>query len=136
MAVAAPIPESTVDLFERPLLCALSTINPSGQPHTVPVWCDFDGTYVRVNCPAATRKARNMAMGSKVTVLLMDPQQAYHWLEVMGHIVEIRDEAHGARDHINHLSQKYTGNPVYHGYGNSNVNRLMYLIEPDQVHGR
>lgn len=136
MAMAMSIPESTHDLFERPLLCALSTINPDGQPHTVPVWCDFDGTQVRVNCPAATRKARNMAVGSKVTVLIIDPQQAFHWLEVMGHIVEIRDEAHGAREHINLLSRKYTGNPVYHGFGKSNVNRLMYLIEPDQAHGR
>lgn len=136
MAVAAPIPDSTRDLFERPILCALSTINPDGQPHTVPVWCDFDGTNVRVNCPAATRKARNMAVGSKVTVLIIDPRSSAHWVEVMGHIVEIRDEAHGARDHINSLSRKYTGNPVYQPYGASNVNRLMYLIEPDKSHGR
>jgi PPOX class probable F420-dependent enzyme len=130
------IPDSTRDLFERPLLCALSTINPDGQPHTVPVWCDFDGTYVRVNCPAASKKARNMQVGSKVTILVIDPGQAYHWIEVMGHIIEVRDEAHGARDHINSLSQKYTGNPVYQGYADSNVNRRMYLIEPDKVHGR
>ena len=136
MAVAVPIPDSTRDLFERPILCALSTINPDGQPHTVPVWCDFDGTNVRVNCPAATRKARNMAVGSKVTVLLIDPQRSFHWLEVMGRIVEIRDEAQGARDHINSLSQKYTGNPVYQPYGASNVNRLMYIVEPDKLHGR
>ncbi len=77
-----------------------------------------------------------MKQGSKVTVLVIDPQQAYHWIEVMGHIVEIRDENHGAREHINSLSQKYTGNPVYAGYGQSNLNRLMYLIEPDKVHGR
>jgi PPOX class probable F420-dependent enzyme len=134
--VAVPIPDSTYDLFERPILCALSTINPDGQPHTVPVWCDFDGTNVRVNCPAATRKARNMRVGSKVTALLVDPTKSFHWLEVMGHIVEIRDEEHGARDHINSLAQKYTGNPIYQGYGNSNVNRLMYIIEPDEVHGR
>ncbi len=135
--MTASIPDSTRDLFERPLLCALSTVNPDGQPHTVPVWCDFDGTYIRVNCPAATQKARNMQKGSKVTVLVMDPQQAYHWIEAMGHVVEVRDERNGAREHINSLSQKYTGNPIYQGYGGrSNVNRLMYLIEPDKVHGR
>ncbi len=77
-----------------------------------------------------------MAVGSKVTVLIIDPQSSFHWLEVMGHIVDIRDETHGARDHINSLSQKYTGHPVYQGFGNSNVNRLMYIIEPDTVHGR
>ena len=131
------IPDSTHDLFERPILCGLSTINPNGQPHTVPVWCDYDGTYVRVNCPAASRKARNMKVGSQVTVLVIDPQVTYHWVEVMGHVIEIRDEQHGARDHINRLSQKYTGNPVYQGFGGtSNGDRKMYIIEPDAVHGR
>ncbi|MEP7286124.1 MAG: PPOX class F420-dependent oxidoreductase [Chloroflexota bacterium] len=131
------IPDSTQDLFERPILCALSTINPNGQPHTVPVWCDYDGTYVRVNCPAASRKARNMKQGSKVTVLVLDPQNPGHWIEVMGHVAEIRDESKGARDHINSLSYKYTKNPVYQGFGGtSNEARLMYIIEPDKVHGR
>jgi PPOX class probable F420-dependent enzyme len=134
--MSVPLPDSTLDLFERPLVGALSTINPDGQPHTVPVWVDFDGTHVRVNCPAATRKARNMKQGSKVTVMVNDPEQNFHWVEVMGHIVEIRDESNGAREHINSLSMKYTGNAVYQGFGNSNVDRRMYVIEPDKVHGR
>lgn len=77
-----------------------------------------------------------MAVGVNVTLLLVDTARNFHWLEVMGRIVEIRDEAHGAREHINSLAQKYTGEPVYQGYGASNVNRLMYLIEPDITHGR
>src|SRR5215475_6444472 len=97
--MAVPVPDSTHDLFERPILCALGTINPNGQPHIVPVWVDYDGTYVRVNCPTASRKARNMKVGSKVTVLVLDPQQAYHWNEVMGRVIEPRDEAQGARSH-------------------------------------
>jgi PPOX class probable F420-dependent enzyme len=135
MAVA--IPESTHDLFERPILCALTTINPNGQPHTVPVWCDFDGTNVRVNCPAETRKARNMKVGTKVSVMVLDPQQAFHWIEVQGHVIEVRDEAQGAREHINKLCQRYTGNPVYVSRsGNADEKRLMFVIEPDRVHGR
>src|SRR5262245_59480965 len=133
--MATQLPESTRDLFERPIICALSTINPDGQPHTVPVWCDFDGTNVRVNSQAATRKARNMKKGSLVTVMLIDPENLYHWVEVMGHVVDVKDESHGARDHINSLSKKYTGKPVYQGTGRSNVNRVMYVIEPDKVLG-
>ncbi len=134
--MSAEIPASTLDLFEKPILCALSTVNPDGQPHSVPVWVDFDGTYVRVNSPANTRKARNMSFGSKVTVLIIDPANAFHWVEVMGHIVEIKDEDNGAREHINSLSKKYTGNPVYQDRGDGPPNRLMYLIQPDKVHGR
>lgn len=134
--MAANFPNSVLDLFERPILCALSTVNAEGQPHTVPVWCDFDGTHVRVNAPAATKKAKDMQQNSKVAVLLIDPQQAYHWVEVRGHITEVRDETQGAREHINSLSQKYTGNPVYQGFGDSNIDRLMYVIEADKVNGR
>jgi len=134
--VAAQIPENLHDLFERPLICALSTVSASGQPHTVPVWCDFDGTYVRVNAPAATKKAKEMHQGSKVAVLVVDPQKPNHWIEVRGHVAEVRDESNGAREHINGLSLKYTGNPVYPGFGNSNIDRMMYLIEPDRVNGQ
>ncbi len=134
--MTSQIPESTRDLFERPILCALSTINPDGQPHTVPVWCDLESGHVRVNSPDNTKKARNMNEGSKVTVLIIDPQSPYHWVEVQGHIAEIKDESHGARDHINSLSMKYRGEPVYQSYGNVPQNRQMYVIQPDKVNGQ
>jgi PPOX class probable F420-dependent enzyme len=133
--VANQIPQSARDLFERPILCALSTLNPDGQPHTVPVWCDLDGQTVRVNSPDATKKARNMKQGSKVTVLLIDPQNPFHWVEVQGHVVGIKDEAHGARDHINGLSKKYIGNPVYQDAPGMSKNRVMFIIQPDKVNG-
>jgi len=60
-------------LFSRPRLCALTTISPDGQPHTVPVWCDFDGEYVRFNSPEASRKARNLQTNSKLSLLVIDP---------------------------------------------------------------
>ncbi len=115
-------------------MCALSTINPGGQPHTVPVWFDYDGTNLRVNSPDTARKARNMRVGSKVAVLVIDPNNAYHWVEIMGHVIEVRDDAEGGRDHINRLSLKYRGDPVYKSRGGRVENRVMYVIEPDKVH--
>ncbi len=134
--MTAKMPDSVLDLFDRPILCALCTVNASGQPHTVPVWCDFDGTYVRVNAPVNTKKVKNMAQNGHVAVLIIDLQQAYHWVEIKGHVAEVRDESNGARDHINSLSKKYTGNPVYQAYGNTSIPRQMFLIEPDKINGR
>jgi len=133
--VSLPIPEKFHDLFSRPLICALTTMNADGQPHTVPVWCDFDGEHVRVNAPAATRKARNLARNNKLSLLLMDTQVPYHWIEIEGYVAEMRDEAHGAREHINKLSEKYTGNPVYQAFGQSGINRLMFVIEAVKING-
>jgi PPOX class probable F420-dependent enzyme len=133
--MAIEIPAAAHDLLgDKPIVCALSTINPDGQPHTVPVWFDFDGTHIRVNSPDTARKARNMEIGTKVTVLVVDPANAYHWVEVMGHVAEIHDEANGGRDHINKLSLKYRGDPVYKSWGGRVENRTMYVIEPTKVH--
>jgi hypothetical protein len=101
----------------------------------VPVWCDFDGEHVRVNFPAATKKARNLKLNPKLSLLIIDPQSGRHWIEIQGHVGEPIDEAHGARDHINKLSEKYTDNPVYQPYGASGINRQMYIIEAVKING-
>jgi hypothetical protein len=36
----------------------------------------------------------------------------------------------------NSLSEKYTGNLIYQGWGNSNTDHMMYVIETDKVNGR
>lgn len=134
--MSLPITENFHDLFSRPLLCALTTINPDGQPHTVPVWCDFDGEHVRVNMPAATKKARNLRSNPKLSLIIIDPQQPFHWIEIQGYVNGFIDEKHGARDHINKLSQKYTGNGVYQPWGKSGIDRQMYIIEAVKINGR
>lgn len=133
--VSLPILEKFHDLLSRPILCALTTVNPDGQPHSVPVWCDFDGEHVRVNVPAATKKARNLQINSKLSLLVIDPQNPGHWIEIQGHVGQLRDEAHGAREHINKLSEKYTGNPVYQPYGSSGIDRRMYVLEAVKING-
>lgn len=133
--MSLPIPEKFHDLFSRKLLCALTTVNPDGQPHSVPVWCDFDGEQVRVNFPAATKKARNLKVNPKLSLLVIDPQNSGHWVEIQGHVRALHDEEHGARDHIKQLSEKYTGNPVYQAYNASGINRQMYVIEAVKING-
>ena len=133
--MSLPIPEKFHDLFTRPILCGLTTINKDGQPHSVPVWCDFDGEHIRVNMPAATKKARNLKLNHKLSLLLIDPQNGRHWIEIQGHVDKFIDEAHGAREHINKLSEKYMGNPVYQAYGASGIDRQMYVIEAEKING-
>jgi PPOX class probable F420-dependent enzyme len=133
--MSLPISEKFSDLFSRPILCAFTTLNPDGAPHTVPVWCDYDGAQVRVNLRASTKKARNVQRNSAVCLLVIDPDNPGHWIEIQGRVGELRDEEHGAREHINALSQKYTGNPVYPFTAQGNE-RQMYLIDALKINGR
>jgi hypothetical protein len=85
--------------------------------------------------PAATKKARNLQLNPKLALLVIDPQNSGHWIEIQGHVGALIDEAHGAREHINKLSEKYTGNPVYQAYGASGINRQMFVIEAVKING-
>jgi PPOX class probable F420-dependent enzyme len=104
---------------------------PDGQPQVTPVWCDYDGEYVRVNTARGRQKDRNMTKRAKVTVLIIDPADFYHWVEVRGQIAEVTEV--GAREHINQLSHKYKGRD-YVGRSPDEV-RVMYKISVDKVNG-
>jgi PPOX class probable F420-dependent enzyme len=123
------IPENVLDLFQRPIIAVLVTLMPDGQPQANPVWVDYDGQYVLVNTAKGRQKARNMERRSKVTVLLLDPDDVYHWVEVRGHVEDETEE--GANEHINQLSHKYE-NKDFRALNPGEV-RVIYRIAPDKV---
>ena len=56
------VPESYRDLFVRPIVVALVTVMPDGQPQATPVWVDYDGIYVRINSARGRQKDKNMKL--------------------------------------------------------------------------
>lgn len=107
------IPENFLDLVDCPRVAALTTLMPDGQPQTTAVWCDFDGMYVRVNTMRSFRKEKNMRLNPKVTLLCFDPREPLRSLEVRGRVVEMTEV--GAMDHLDGLSERYTGVKPYFG---------------------
>jgi PPOX class probable F420-dependent enzyme len=106
----AVIPVSHRDLVECPPVAALTTIMADGYPQTSVVWCDFDGTFVRVNTMRGFLKERNMRRQPLVTLLCYDPREPLRYLEVRGRVVEMTED--GAAAHLDALSSKYAGRPV------------------------
>ena len=108
----AHIPASHNDLAECPRVAALTTVTGDGYPHTSVVWCDFDGTNVRVNTMRGFQKERNMRRNSRVTLLCYDPREPLRYLEVRGTVTEMTER--GAGPHLNSLASKYLGRPVHY----------------------
>jgi PPOX class probable F420-dependent enzyme len=104
------IPASHRDLVECPAVAALTTVMPDGYPQTSVVWCDFDGTYLRVNTMLGFQKERNMRRNDRVTLLCYDPHEPLRFLEVRGTVVEMTES--GAAEHLDALASKYAGRPV------------------------
>lgn len=114
MTTAATIPDSYRDLLEGPIFAILTTLMPDGQPQSSVVWADYDGAHVLVNTAKGRQKERNMSARPKVTVLAIDTNQPYRWIEVRGEVVEITEE--GGVDHIDKMARLYTGSPSYYGH--------------------
>ncbi len=128
--MAVPIPDSHQRLLSEPVIAYLSTIMPDGRPQVNPVWCDYDGTYVRVNAADDRQKTRNMQRRKFATVLLMDQAGPYFWMEIRGRVINMTTA--GAMDHMHVMAKKYTGRDQYTPVREEEV-RVMFTIEPERV---
>ena len=126
----ATIPEEYRDLLDRPITVALATLLPDGQPHVNPVWCDYDGTYIRVNTGVDRQKYRDMRARPQVTILAVDPENAHRFLEVRGRVAKITEE--GAAEQGRKLALEYMGREFPPSDGTGEV-RVVCLIEPLRV---
>jgi PPOX class probable F420-dependent enzyme len=107
------IPTNFLDLANAPRVAAFTTLMPDDSPQTTPVWCDYDGSHMRVNTMHGFRKEKNMRKNPKVTLLCYDPRQALRSLEVRGEVVEMTEE--GATEHLDNLTFAYIGKKPYFG---------------------
>lgn len=121
------IPEEFLDLFEKKAFANLATLMPDGSPQVTPVWCDYDGEFVRVNSALGRQKDKNMRRDPRVALSLQDPDNPYRYLEVRGKVVEITED--GADRHIDSLAKKYMDLEEY-PYRRPGERRVIYKIKP------
>src|SRR5438309_9720619 len=106
------IPDKYLDLLQqKKAFASLATVMPDGSPQVTPVWFDYDGSVVRVNTAKGRIKARNMQEGSPVALAIIDPDNAYRYVQVRGRVQKVTEE--GADAHIDALSRKYLGQDKY-----------------------
>ena len=125
-----PIPANFHDLFNKRAFAHLGTLMPDGRPQVTPVWCDFDGTFVLFNTAKGRQKDRNIRRDPRVTLSIMDPDNAYRYLEVRGRVVEITEQ--GADAHIDKLAKKYLGVDQY-PYRRPGEVRLLVKVLPERL---
>jgi PPOX class probable F420-dependent enzyme len=131
------IPDSHRDLLTEPVTVALVTMMPNGHPQCTPVWCDYDGTHILVNAAIGRQKDRNIRRDPRVTVLAIDPEDPFRYLEVRGVVEEILIDETG--DNMNGLALQYTGKPKRYGIEappREVDTRVIYRIKPLRVLAR
>lgn len=128
------VPDSHKDLFEKPYYAIVTTVMPDGQPQSTVVWADYDGENVRFNTARGRQKDKNLQEDPKVTLVVVNPTDGFNWIEVRG-VAEVTEV--GGREHIEALSQKYSGQKYYGGFNQwakpEDETRLVVTIRATKV---
>src|SRR5262249_7664821 len=117
------------DIVNKRVFAGLATLMPDGSPQVTPVWIDFDGEHLLVNTAEGRQKDKNLQREPRVSLMLIDPDNPYRYLEVRGRVVERTHQ--GADDHINKMAKKYMNKDVY-PYRSPNEVRVLYKIKPER----
>ncbi|MBI5506604.1 MAG: PPOX class F420-dependent oxidoreductase [Deltaproteobacteria bacterium] len=125
--MAVEVPASHRDLLSKKAFAHLATVTADGRPQVTPVWFDFDGTFIRVNSARGRAKDKHMRRDGRVALSILDPDNAYRYLEIGGAVVDITET--GADAHIDALAKTYMGVDTY-PFHQAGVQRVIYKIEP------
>jgi PPOX class probable F420-dependent enzyme len=124
------LPDDLVAMLKAPNPCFVATIQPDGSPQLTQTWVDTDGEHVLVNTPDGTRKLTNVARDPRVSINVCDRAEFSRYWVLRGHVVATTTE--GGKEHIEELSQRYTGGP-YQNYGGRTGDRVIMTIEIDKI---
>jgi PPOX class probable F420-dependent enzyme len=132
----ATVPASHEDLLTGPYFAVFTTVAPSGQPENTVVWCSWDGSHVLVNTAAGRRKHKNVLANPRVALTVIDPTNAFRWIDVRGSVEAI--EADPEYANINAHAKLYAGVDEYYGGvapadRRGTEERLILKIRPDRV---
>lgn len=127
-----------LQLLEDAVTASLATMNKSGRPQLTPVWVNHDGTYVNLNSVRGRLKDRNLRARPDVTVMLMNPQNPYHWMTIWGTVEQIIDEddpeqGHLATENIDALAQTYLNTTPYPLRDPKGEIRVLYKVRPTRI---
>lgn len=122
------IPADFLDLLtEKKAFANIATLQPDGSPQVTPVWFDYTNGVVRVNTAKGRIKARNLSVGSRVALSILDPDNPYRYIQIRGSVS--KETTDGAVAHIDSLAKKYLGKDVY-PWHNAKDTRVIYEITP------
>ena len=108
------IPETHKDLIEQPIVATLATMPPGGKPHATAIWRYYDGSHLLFITSRGLQKEKNMQVNPSVSIMILDFQNPYRYLEIRGLVDEIIEE--GAMEQLDQMAHYYTGKPTYYGH--------------------
>jgi len=125
----AALTDKQREFLDQPYVGEVTTLRDDGSPHTTVVWVDTDTDVVTFNTAVGRAKERYIRRDPRVSLIVVDPENAYKWVSVSGE-AELTTE--GADDQIDKLAKKYLGEDEY-PWRNPAEQRISVRIRPKHV---
>ena len=94
-------------LLDGPNFAVLATLNPDGGPQTSAMWLGRDGDDVLFSTVAGRRKHKNLLRDPRASVVVIDAEDPYNYVELRGRVTSMDEDVGRAFD--TGLSWKYDG---------------------------
>ncbi len=121
-------------LLDDPVTAVLAVIGEDGRPNLTPVWFNYEGDKVLFNFAEHRRKTEWIRRDPRLTLLLMNPENPYHWVSIKATVTrEIREDdpetGHRATETIDRNWTKYTGQEPPYGLRDPSMDERRVLFE-------
>jgi PPOX class probable F420-dependent enzyme len=125
-------------LLDEPVTAIVAVLGADGQPNLTPVWFDYEGDTVLLNLATHRKKTAWLRQAPHATFLLMNPENAYHWLSIKTVVkreVSEDDPAEGQRvtDQLDRIWVKYTGQEPPYALRDPSIDERRVLFELEVV---
>ena len=121
-------------LLDEPVTAVIAVMGGDGRPWLTPVWFNYSGDKVLLNLAEHRRKTEWVRGNPQVTMLLMNPKNAYHWVSIKATVErevheDDRVEGHRATETIDQAWTKYTGAEPPYGLRDPAMDERRVLFE-------
>lgn len=125
----ASLPEAAKAWLDGTSYPVLATTNADGSPQTTVHWAARDGDDILMSTVRGRLHARNLERDPRVSVMFIDPDDPYKYVEVRA-TATLTEE--GGRELIDDLAERYRGVRPY-PWDEPDAVRVVIRIPPERV---
>lgn len=126
-------------LLDQPITVTLGLTGPDGRPSLTPMWFDYEGDEILVNTASHRPKCEWIRKNPRLTVLLVNPKNPYHWMQIKCTVQKEMREWEPGGDYVtrqlDRIWTKYTGNPPPYALRDPSIDekRVLFICGLDRI---
>ncbi|MFM2046177.1 MAG: hypothetical protein RL383_254 [Actinomycetota bacterium] len=127
-------------LLDKPYACTMAVIGGDGRPNLTTMWFDYAGDKVLINVAAHRKKTGWIRKNPQVTLLIMNPENMYHWISMKVSVereISEDDPKEGASvtEQLNKIWRKYIGQGDTYGLRDPSFDerRVLFVCRVDSI---